>query len=78
MVGEGQPQDMEISSEGSTPTSEHYTGTAPPQHHSLADAHLPQNSTAGSGSVASLSSTGSKLLQHSTSRSEVRYLKRKN
>lgn len=69
MVVEGQSQDMEISSEGSTPTSEHYTASIP--HHSLADGHLPSNLSAGSGSLPPLSATTSKLLQHSASRSDV-------
>lgn len=72
MVGEGQPQDMEISSEGSTPTSEHYPTTLPPQqHHSLIDAHVPSSSSTITGSLVSLSSTVNKSLQPGIIRSEV-------
>lgn len=72
MAGEMQTQDMEISSEGSTPTSEHYTPSLTPQQHQLADAHLPQNSSNVPGSLTSSSaSAASKLLSHSAPRTEV-------
>lgn len=70
-----QTQDMEISSEGSTPTSEHYTSSVTPQQHLLTDVHLPPNSSSivGAGPlVSSSSSVALKLATLNASRTEVR------
>lgn len=79
-VNESQTQDMEISSENSTPTSERYAPSGNPQQlqqqqqqQQNQDVHLPHNSNTGPGPPpSSTPSSTSKILQHSISRAEVR------
>lgn len=73
MICESQTQDMEISSENSTPTSEHCQSTdvTAQQHHQLMDVHVPQSSSSGPGPPIVSSNTTSKLLLHKASRTEV-------
>ncbi|XKL68917.1 hypothetical protein PGB90_006686 [Kerria lacca] len=74
MICESQTQDMEISSENSTPTSEHCQSTdvTAQQHHQLMDVHVPQSSSSGPGPPIVSSNTTSKLLLHKASRTEIK------
>lgn len=71
IVNELQTQDMEISSENSTPTSEHYTSSMASQHHQMMDVHIPQSSASGPGPPVTSSCSMTPKLMHCVSRAEV-------
>lgn len=75
IVNELQTQDMEISSENSTPTSEHYSSIAAQhQHHQMMDVHIPQSSASGPGPPVTSSCSMPPKLLHCVSRTEVSHV----
>ncbi|KAK7574490.1 hypothetical protein V9T40_011681 [Parthenolecanium corni] len=74
IVNELQTQDMEISSENSTPTSEHYTSMTAHQHqhHQMMDVHIPQSSASGPGPPVTSSCSMPPKLLHCVSRTELK------